>query len=112
MKFYFKVLGWFIILDWFVALIMFSIYMVTNFTKYDSSGQGLLVISLIAIIVLGPAMGILFISHSNLKRNVEDLHKEIATCNKKIDSERDQRVRRNADIEYKLDELKRNAENK
>ena len=44
MKSYFKVLGWFIILDWFVGLIMFSVYMGTNFTKYDSSDQGLLIL--------------------------------------------------------------------
>ena len=111
MKVYFKAVGWFIIIGWLIGLIMFSIYMGSNFTKVDSSTQGLLVISLIVMIIIGPALGLLFFSHTQLIDKYEGLKEEFEDYKAKIEKEKDKMIERQAIMQYDLEEIKMKYKN-
>lgn len=51
---------------------MLGVYMETNFSKLDLSAQGLVIISLIAMIIIRPALELLLLSHTKLINKVEE----------------------------------------
>ena len=106
MKNYFKVVGWFIIISWLIGIIIFSIYMGSNFTKVDGSTQVLWVISLIVMIIIGPALGLLFSSHTQLIDKYVELKKEFEDYKAKIEKEKDKMTERQSIMQYDLEEIK------
>ena len=106
MKYYFKVVGWFIIISWLIGIIIFSIYMGSNFTKVDGSTQVLWVISLIVMIIIGPALGLLFSSHTQLIDKYVELKKEFEDYKAKTEKEKDKMIERQAIMQYDLEEIK------
>ena len=106
MKYYFKVVGWFIIISWLIGIILFSIYMGSNFTKVDGSTQALLVISLIVMIIIGPALGLLFSSHTQLIDKYVELKKEFEDYKAKNEKEKEKMKERQAIMQYDLEEIK------
>ena len=106
MKNYFKVVEWFIIISWLIGIIIFSIYMGSNFTKVDGSTQALLVISLIVMIIIGPALGLLFSSHTQLIDKYVELKKEFEDYKAKIEKEKDKMIEKQAIMQYDLEEIK------
>ena len=111
MKFYFRVVGWVIIMGWLIGIIMFSIYMGSNFTKVDNLTKGLLVISLISLIIIGPALGLLFLSHADFIDKYEKLKEEFENYKADIEKEKDKMIEKQAIMHYDLEEIKMKYKN-
>ena len=83
----------------------------SNFTKVDGSTQVLWVISLIVMIVIGPALGLLFSSHTQLIDKYVGLKKEFEDYKAKIEKEKDKMIERQAIMQYDLEEIKMKYKN-
>jgi len=63
------IVGILLLISWFVGLIIYIIWMKAAFSSLPSSGEqgsfiGLVVVGFVGLLIFGPALGILFMSHS------------------------------------------------
>ena len=112
MKVYFKIIGWIVLLNWFLEIIMLSVYMGTNFSRLDTSTRGLLVVALISMIVIGPAIGLLFLYQNKLTNRFEELKQEVNVYQINTEKKLDKIIPKQAELEYDIEDIKRDINRK
>ena len=112
MKFYFKIIGWFVLFNWFLGIILFSIYMGSNFYRLDTSTRCLLVVTLISMIVIGPATGLLFLYQFKLTNSLEELKHEVNVYQSNNEKKLDKMISKQATLDYDIEDIKREINRK
>ena len=113
MKSYFKIIGFIELFLWIIGIISYSFYMGSVFSKSDDIYKVILILTLLLIIIIGPSLGFLFISYSNIKEENLSLHIEIEDLRNEYKKTNDDLTRKYAELEWEIEDFKRknNKEN-
>ena len=112
MKAYFRIIGFLLLIDWCVGLFVLIMYLTANNSSLDNNSRTMLMVLFVTIFIVGPALGLLFISHARLKRNVELADEEFKETIKTVKDLNSKLIQRQSILQYELDELKRKLEAK
>lgn len=112
MKLYFRIIGLLLLIDWCVGLFILITYLTSNNSQLDNNSRTMMIVLLVTIIIVGPALGLLFISYARLKRNIELADEEFKETMKTVKELNSKLMQRQSILQYELDELKRKLEEK